>query len=122
MTEIVIASAARTPIGSFGGAFAATPAHELGRVAVTAALQRAKVEPKEVSEVVLGQVLQAAQGMNPTGALVAAPVPVTEVVRPTRVYIAPAPWPCYDPWYDYHWGHHDFHHRHHTHTDIHFGF
>ena len=65
MTEIVIVSAARTPIGSFSGAFAATPAHELGRTAITAALQRAKVDAKEVSEVVLGQVLTAGQGMNP---------------------------------------------------------
>jgi acetyl-CoA C-acetyltransferase len=65
MTDIVIVSAARTPIGSFSGAFAATPAHELGRVAIAAALQRAKVEAKEVSEVVLGQVLTANQGMNP---------------------------------------------------------
>ncbi len=65
MTDIVIVSAARTPIGSFSGAFAAIPAHELGKVAITAALQRAKVEAGEVSEVVLGQVLQAGQGMNP---------------------------------------------------------
>jgi len=65
MTQIVIASAARTPVGSFNGSFAATPAHELGRVAITAALQRAKVDAKEVSEVVLGQVLTANQGMNP---------------------------------------------------------
>jgi acetyl-CoA C-acetyltransferase len=65
MTDIVIASAARTPIGSFNGAFAATPAHELGRTAITAALQRAKVDAKDVSEVVLGQVLTSNQGMNP---------------------------------------------------------
>jgi acetyl-CoA C-acetyltransferase len=65
MTDIVIVSAARTPVGSFNGSFAATPAHELGRVAITAALQRAKVDAKEVSEVVLGQVLTANQGMNP---------------------------------------------------------
>ncbi len=65
MTDIVIVSAARTPIGSFSGAFAATPAHELGRTAITAALQRAKVDAKDVSEVVLGQVLTANQGMNP---------------------------------------------------------
>jgi acetyl-CoA C-acetyltransferase len=65
MTEIVIVSAARTPVGAFNGAFAATPAHELGRTAITAALQRAKVDAKEVSEVVLGQVLTANQGMNP---------------------------------------------------------
>src|SRR5262245_15401698 len=54
MTDIVIVSAARTPIGSFLGAFAATPAHELGRTAISAALQRAKVDAGEVSEVVLG--------------------------------------------------------------------
>ncbi len=65
MADVVIVSAARTPIGSFNGAFAATPAHELGRVAITSALQRAKVDAKEVSEVVLGQVLTANQGMNP---------------------------------------------------------
>ncbi len=65
MTDIVIASAARTPIGSFSGAFAATPAAELGKTAITAALQRAKVDAKDVSEVVLGQVLTANQGMNP---------------------------------------------------------
>ncbi|MBC7769664.1 MAG: acetyl-CoA C-acetyltransferase [Phycisphaerales bacterium] len=65
MTDIVIVSAARTPVGSFLGALAATPAHELGRTAITAALQRAKVDPKDVSEVVLGQVLTANQGMNP---------------------------------------------------------
>ena len=65
MTDIVIVSAARTPVGSFNGAFAAVPAHELGKTAITGALQRAKVDPKEVSEVVLGQVLTANQGMNP---------------------------------------------------------
>ncbi|MDZ4691619.1 acetyl-CoA C-acetyltransferase [Terricaulis sp.] len=65
MTDIVIVSAARTPVGSFLGSFAALPAHELGKAAITAALQRAKVDPKDVSEVVLGQVLTANQGMNP---------------------------------------------------------
>jgi acetyl-CoA C-acetyltransferase len=65
MTDIVIVSAARTPVGSFNGAFAAVPAHELGKTAINAALQRAKVDAKEVSEVVLGQVLTANQGMNP---------------------------------------------------------
>ena len=65
MTDIVIVSAARTPVGSFNGSFAAVPAHTLGATAITAALQRAKVDPKEVSEVVLGQVLTANQGMNP---------------------------------------------------------
>lgn len=65
MTEIVIVSAARTPVGAFSGALATTPAHELGKVAILAALQRANVDPKDVSEVVLGQVLTAGQGMNP---------------------------------------------------------
>jgi acetyl-CoA C-acetyltransferase len=65
MTDIVIASAARTLVGSFNGAFANTPAHDLGAVAIKAALQRAKVEPSEVDEVILGQVLTAGQGQNP---------------------------------------------------------
>jgi acetyl-CoA C-acetyltransferase len=65
MTAIVIAAAARTPVGAFNGAFAAVPAHELGRTAIAAALQRAGVDAKDVSEVVLGQVLTANQGMNP---------------------------------------------------------
>ncbi len=65
MTEIVITAAKRTPVGSFLGAFAATPAHELGRVAIEAALEQAGVKGEEVSEVILGQVLTAAQGQNP---------------------------------------------------------
>jgi acetyl-CoA C-acetyltransferase len=65
MTDIVIAAAARTPVGSFNGAFANVPAHELGRTAIMAALQRAGVEAADVSEVVLGQVLTANAGMNP---------------------------------------------------------
>ena len=65
MTDIVIASAARTPVGSFTGAFTDTPAHDLGAVAIKAALQRAKVEPGEVDEIILGQVLTAGQGQNP---------------------------------------------------------
>jgi len=64
-TEIVIVSAARTAVGSFNGAFGATPAHELGAVAVKAALERAKVDGADVDEVILGQVLGAAQGQNP---------------------------------------------------------
>ncbi len=63
--NIVIASAARTPVGSFNGAFASVPAHDLGKAAITAALQRAGVDGADVSEVVLGQVLTANQGMNP---------------------------------------------------------
>lgn len=77
MTDVVIASAARTPIGTFSGAFAATPAHELGRVAILAALERAGVDAAEVDEVVLGQVLTAAQGQNPARqAAVNAGIPV----------------------------------------------
>jgi acetyl-CoA C-acetyltransferase len=65
MSEIVIAGAARTPIGSFNGAFASVPAHYLGEVAIRSALERSGVEPAEVSEVVIGQILTAAQGQNP---------------------------------------------------------
>jgi acetyl-CoA C-acetyltransferase len=63
--SIVIASAARTAVGSFNGAFADTPAHVLGAVAIRAALERAGVDPKEVDEVILGQILIAGQGQNP---------------------------------------------------------
>jgi acetyl-CoA C-acetyltransferase len=65
MTEIVIASAARTPIGSFNGAFAAVPAVRLGEVAIRAALERAVISPNDVDEVILGHVLAAGQGQNP---------------------------------------------------------
>jgi len=65
MTDVVITAAKRTPVGSFLGAFASTPAHELGRIAITAALEQAGVAPEDVSEVILGQVLTAAQGQNP---------------------------------------------------------
>jgi len=65
MTRIVIAGAARTPIGSFNGSFATVPAARLGETAIRAALDRAAVAPEEVSETILGQVLQAGQGMNP---------------------------------------------------------
>jgi acetyl-CoA C-acetyltransferase len=65
MTDIVITAAKRTPVGSFMGAFAGTPAHELGRIAIEAALAQAGVAGEEVSEVILGQVLTAAQGQNP---------------------------------------------------------
>ncbi|MDB5667443.1 MAG: acetyl-CoA C-acetyltransferase [Alphaproteobacteria bacterium] len=65
MTEVVITAAKRTPVGAFLGAFAGTPAHELGRVAIEAALRQAGVAPEDVSEVILGQVLTAAQGQNP---------------------------------------------------------
>ena len=59
MSDIVIVSAARTPVGSFLGALASLPAHELGAVAIRAALERAGVKPEEVDEVIMGQVLQA---------------------------------------------------------------
>lgn len=62
---IVIASAARTPVGAFNGALASQPAHELGRIAIKAALERARVEPGDVSEVIMGQILSAGQGQNP---------------------------------------------------------
>ena len=64
-SEIVIASAKRTPVGSFNGAFGSTPAHELGAIAIKGALEAAKVDAGEVDEVILGQVLSAAEGQNP---------------------------------------------------------
>ena len=64
-SSIVIASAARTPVGSFNGAFANVPAHDLGATAIKAVLERAGVDAKEVNEVILGQVLSAGQGQNP---------------------------------------------------------
>ena len=75
-TNIVIASATRTPIGAFNGNFSSLAAHELGSIAITAALSQADVKPKEVSEVVLGQVLTAGAGMNPARqAAMAASIP-----------------------------------------------
>jgi len=65
MTNVVIASAARTAVGSFNGSFANTPAHQLGAAAIGAVLERAGVEAGEVSETILGQVLTAGQGQNP---------------------------------------------------------
>jgi acetyl-CoA C-acetyltransferase len=76
MTEVVIASGARTPVGSFLGSLSGVPAHYLGEVAIKAALERAGVEGKDVSEVILGQILTAAQGQNPARqAAVAAGIP-----------------------------------------------
>ncbi|MBW7945874.1 MAG: acetyl-CoA C-acetyltransferase [Sphingomonadaceae bacterium] len=63
--DAVIVAAKRTPVGSFLGSFASTPAHELGRIAISAALAEAGVGAEDVSEVILGQVLTAAQGQNP---------------------------------------------------------
>ena len=65
MTEIVIASAARTPVGAFNGAFASLPAHMLGQVAIQAALTRAGVKAEEVDEVIMGQILAGGAGQNP---------------------------------------------------------
>jgi len=64
-SDIVIVGAARTAVGSFNGSFSTIPAHELGAAAIKSALDRAKVEPAEVDEVILGQVLTAAQGQTP---------------------------------------------------------
>ncbi|MEO1328721.1 MAG: acetyl-CoA C-acetyltransferase [Pseudomonadota bacterium] len=77
MTEVVIASAARTPVGSFNGSFATVPAHELGKVAIEAALERAGVAKEDVSETILGQVLTGGQGQNPARqAHIAAGLPI----------------------------------------------
>ena len=77
MTEIVIASAVRTAIGSFNGALASVPAHELGAAAIREALSRAHSDAAEVTEVILGQVLTAGQGQNPARqAAVKAGIPV----------------------------------------------
>jgi acetyl-CoA C-acetyltransferase len=65
MPDIVIASAARTPVGSFNGALSGLPAHDLGTTAIKAALERAKVDGAEVDETILGQVLQAGAGQGP---------------------------------------------------------
>ncbi|WP_293451814.1 acetyl-CoA C-acetyltransferase [Planktotalea sp.] len=65
MTNIVIASAARTAVGSFTGSFANTPAHDLGSTVLKALVERAGVDPSDVSETILGQVLTAGQGQNP---------------------------------------------------------
>ena len=75
--DIVIVSAARTPVGAFNGAFANLPAHELGKTAIQAALQRAGVEGTRVSEVIMGQALAAGEGQNPARqASIAAGIPV----------------------------------------------
>ena len=65
MGKVVIVSAARTPVGSFNGALSSLPAHELGRIAITAAVERAGISASDVDEVILGQVLQAGAGQGP---------------------------------------------------------
>jgi acetyl-CoA C-acetyltransferase len=75
--DVVIVSAARTPVGAFNGALSSLPAHELGKVAIQAALGRAGIEGDRVSEVIMGQILTAGQGQNPARqASVAAGIPV----------------------------------------------
>ena len=93
--DVVIVSAARTPVGSFNGAFATMPAHDLGAIAIKAALERAGIEPGRVSEVIMGQILTAAQGQNPARqASIAAGIPVE--TRPgasiSSAEAACAPW------------------------------
>ena len=65
MTNVVIVSAARTAVGSFNGAFANVPAHDLGAAVIEAVVARAGIDKAEVSETILGQVLTAGQGQNP---------------------------------------------------------
>jgi acetyl-CoA C-acetyltransferase len=75
--DIVIVSAARTPVGAFNGVFGNLPAHDLGKVAIRAALERSQIEPARVSEVIIGQILTAGQGQNPARqASIAAGIPV----------------------------------------------
>jgi acetyl-CoA C-acetyltransferase len=77
MNDIVIVGAARTPVGAFNGAFSSLPAHELGKVAIKAALERAGIEAPRVSEVIMGQILTAGEGQNPARqASIAAGIPV----------------------------------------------
>src|SRR5882762_8491741 len=75
--DIVIVGAARTAVGAFNGVFAALPAHELGKVAIKAALERAGIDTPRVSEVIMGQILTAGEGQNPARqASIAAGIPV----------------------------------------------
>jgi acetyl-CoA C-acetyltransferase len=89
--DVVIVSAARTPVGTFNGAFANTPAHDLGAVAIKAALERAGIEPARVSEVIMGQILTAAQGQNPARqAAMKAGIPVESPPGASTCSAAPA--------------------------------
>ncbi len=77
MTDVVIVAAARTPVGSFNGALASQDAHDLGQVAISGALERARVEPGDIDEVIMGQILQAGEGQNPARqASIGAGIPV----------------------------------------------
>jgi len=76
MTDVVIVGAARTPVGAFNGGLSSVPAHYLGQVAIAEALKRAKVEPGEVTEAIMGQILTAGAGQNPARqAAIAAGIP-----------------------------------------------
>jgi acetyl-CoA C-acetyltransferase len=77
MTEIVIAAAARTPVGTFNGGLSSVPAHYLGQVAIAEAIKRAGVDAGEISEVIMGQILSAGEGQNPARqAAIGAGIPV----------------------------------------------
>jgi acetyl-CoA C-acetyltransferase len=94
MSNIVITAAVRSAVGSFNGAFAATPAHVLGAEVIKAALARAGVEAGHVSEVILGQVLTAGQGQNPARqAIIAAGLPQETSAYAAQV-CAPWGWHC----------------------------
>ena len=77
MTDVVIVSAARTPVGSFLGALSSLPAHELGKTAIIAAVERAGIQAEDVDYVIMGHVLQAGAGQGPARqASVKAGIPV----------------------------------------------
>src|ERR1700675_4091210 len=77
MTDVAIVAGARTPVGAFNGAFGSLPAHELGKVAIKSAVERAGIEAPRVSEVIMGQILTAGEGQNPARqASIAAGIPV----------------------------------------------
>ena len=77
MNDVVIAAAARTPVGAFGGGLSAVPAHFLGQIAIEEAMRRAEVGPEEIDEVIMGQILAAGAGQNPARqAAVNAGIPV----------------------------------------------
>ena len=77
MTDVVIAAACRTPVGTFNGALSTAPAHQLGQIAIEGVLARAELDPGEVDEVIMGQILTAGQGQNPARqAAVHAGIPV----------------------------------------------
>ena len=82
MSEIVIAAATRTPVGAFCGGLSSVPAHYLGEVVIVEALNRAGVDPSEVSEVIMGQILTTGAGQNPARqAAVGAGIPVEKTLH-----------------------------------------